>query len=181
MSAIFAFFRIIYEQKEKVILGILVIAFVGVAFLQWKSRKNGNSDSDGGKSVEQLVQGNWKPSPPREPRSYSVPALTSPYKLERYLELIGGRNIFEKPGTQADKGRTIEEARWPAIRVKSIFDPTRSNKYIAIIEVDKHSRIVKEGDEFDGFEVMRIDGIRNCLTIQSSALREDKEFCKKDE
>ncbi len=180
MGAILAFLKVIYEQKEKVILGILVLAFAGVAYFQLKAEKNSASDNNGGKNPDQLTYGDWKPAPSRTPQKYEVTPLRNEYPLATYFKLLGSRNIFGKPRRErgVDKGKA--EPEWPKIRVKSVFDPTQSGSYIAIIEVDKRSRIVKEGQQFEGFEVRRIDGVRSCLTISKRQLDEEKEFCKEE-
>ena len=181
MGAIVSFVKFIYEEKEKIILGILILAFVGVAFVQIRSKKKNDSNNGGGKSPEQLVRGNWTPKARRKPQSYNVPAVTSPFPLTKYYELFSNRNIFGRP--QKDKaGETVgvKKPEWANIRVKSVFDPTHSGNYIAIIEVNKRSRIVREGQLFEGHEVLRIDGVRNCLTIGRRDLKDEKEFCKEE-
>lgn len=180
MSAILAFLRLIYEHKEKIILGVLVLAFAGVAFFQWRAKRGGDSNNSDGKNPDEFIYGDWKPAPPREPKTYKAPPLENEYPLETYYELLGNKNIFGKPRRERGGDKEETEPEWPNIRVKSVFDPTQSGSYIAIIEVDKRSRIVKEGQQFEGFEVRRIDGVRSCLTISRRQVDEEKEFCKEE-
>lgn len=175
MSSILAYLKIIYGHKEKVILGILIITFAVVGYQQYKLKKDvivkGKGDQPGELKHDY--------SPPRPAASYSVHPLTNPYPLDAYKKLVG-RNVFEKPQKEKDRGREEKKAEWANIKVKSVFDPTQSGSYIAIIEVDKRSRIVKEGQKFDDYEVQRIDGVKSCLSIRMGALNEEKEFCKEE-
>lgn len=179
MAAFLAFLKSVYGHKEKIILGILVIIFLGVGYQQYKLKKN--YDPNNGKSNPgESVKDNWKPSPPRKPTQYALRHLENPYPLDTYEKLIAKRNIFEKPQKERAKGKEEKPAEWAKIKVKSVFDPTQSGSYIAIIEVDKRSRIVKEGQQFDDYEVQRIDGVRSCLSIRLRSLNEEREYCKEN-
>ena len=181
MGAIVAFLKTLYQHKEKIILGILVLAFAGVAVVYLRARKPGNSPSDNNKNSKNpkgLVDG-WKPAPPRKPQTFKAGSLNNAYPLDMYLKLADKRNIFEKPQKSGGPGKK-KEVQWATIKVKSVFDPTQSGSYIAIIEVDKRSRIVKEGQQFEGYEVRRIDGVRGCLSITMRETDEEKEFCKEE-
>ncbi|MBI4830838.1 MAG: hypothetical protein HY801_04640, partial [Candidatus Lindowbacteria bacterium] len=90
MSAILAFLKTVYEHKEKVILGILVLALAAVAFVQTRSKKNSDSDEGNGKNPKQFINDEWKPAPPRPPGSYRVPAVNSPVPLSNYLDMVKG-------------------------------------------------------------------------------------------
>jgi hypothetical protein len=179
LGAILAFLKSVYGHKEKVIFGILVLVFIGVGYQQYKLKKNivpNKSDSNPGESVSD----NWKPSPPRKAVSYGFRALQNPYPLDTYEKLVSRKNIFEKPQKEKTAKKEEKAAEWATIKVKSVFDPTQSGSYIAIIEVDKRSRIVKEGQQFDDYEVQRVDGVRSCLSIRMKTLDEEREFCKEE-
>ncbi|MBI5118707.1 hypothetical protein HZA56_19740 [Candidatus Poribacteria bacterium] len=177
MGAILAFLKSVYEQKEKVILGILVLALAIVAYVQTRGNEDDEPNEGESKNPKQLIDDDWKPAPPREAGSYSVPAVTSPFPMSKYLQLLEGKEVFGKPRTEGDKGKAGKE-EWADIKVKSIFDPTHTGSYIAILEMNKRSRIVKEGEQFEGYEVRRIDGVRNCLTMIRREWKDEKEFCK---
>ena len=180
MDAILAFLKTLYQHKEKIILGILVLAFAGVGFVQLRGKKNSNSPSGQDNNPAPITDG-WKPAPARQPQAFAAAgSLDNPYPLDKYLKLTEKRNIFEKPQTASAKGTKDKEVQWASIKVKSVFDPTQSGSYIAIIEVDKKSRIVKEGQQFEGYEVRRIDGVRGCLSITMRETDEEKEFCKEE-
>lgn len=179
MSSILAILKSIYEHKEKIILGILILVFVGVGYVQFKNRGSiDSSGADGERTPEQIVREGWKPAPPRKPESFGVPRLSAQYSLETYTDLVA-KDIWTPPEVKRP-GSEPREEKWASIRVKSIFDPTQSGSYIAIIEVDKRSRIVREGQQFEGYEVRRIDAVRNCLTISRRGSEEEKEFCKEE-
>lgn len=186
MSAVLAFFKFIYEQKEKLILGVLVVVFAGVAFVHVRAKKDSGSKKENAKNSPITGRDKREIVPPREPSQYRVPVLGNKYSLETYLRLIKKKDIFKEPEIKREKPeRGLEEKipRWAGITIKSIFDPTRSGSYIAIIEVDKRRRFVREGEQFGEYEVRRIDGVRNCLTIVRRGTKgegEEKEFCKKD-
>lgn len=179
MDAILAFLKTLYQHKEKIILGLLILAFAGVGFVQLRVKKNSDSP-DGEEKNPTPITGDWKPAPMRQPQVFPVGSLDNPYPLDKYLELTKKRNIFERPQTASAKGTKGKEVQWASIKVKSVFDPTQSGSYIAIIEVDKKSRIVKEGQQFEGYEVRRIDGVRGCLSITMRETDEEKEFCKEE-
>jgi len=180
LGAILAFLKSLYEYKEKVVLGLLIVAFVSMAVVQVRLKKKSEASGNSGKNPDELISDGWKPAPPRTATQYDVPMLTNPYPLERYYKLLGQKNIFGKPAKDLGKGRGPERTEWLNIRVKSVFDPTQTGNYIAIIEVDKKSRIVKEGQQFEGYEVKRIDGVRSCLTMSWRELDEEREFCKEE-
>ena len=176
MDAIIAFLRPVYEQRDKIILGVLVLALAGVAFVQVRQKKNSDSN---GKNPDEFINDGWKPSPARTPQSYDILPLINRYPLESYSEWITEKNIFGKPQKEKGGGPGGKETEWAELKVKSVFDPTQSGSYIAIIELDKRSRIVKEGQQFEGYEVLRIDGVRRCLTVSRRDSKDEKEFCEK--
>jgi hypothetical protein len=178
LDAILAFLKKVYQHKEKIILGILVLAFIGVAVTQLRVKKNTDSPGGGNDNPTRIIDG-WKPAPRRQPQSYKIESLNNPYPLATYVKLAEKKNIFEKP-QKSEAAKQGKEAEWASIKVKSVFDPTQSGSYIAIIEVDKRSRIVKEGQQFEGYEVRRIDGVRGCLSITKRGTDEEKEFCKEE-
>ena len=180
MSAILAFLKSLYEHKEKVILGVLFVAFVSVAYIQYKAKKKVASENGGEGSVSIIK---FDPKPPREPATYFVPPFDNPFGVEEHRELVKKRDVFAKPEKAKPGKQQDKKEEWAQIRVKSVFDPTQSGSYIAIIEVNKRSRIVQEGDLFGTYEVERIDGVRNCLTIswrEAKEVENRKEFCKED-
>jgi hypothetical protein len=177
LGAILAFLKSVYEQKEKVILGILVLALAIVAFLQTRGNEDDESNEGDGKNPKQLINGGWKPASPREPGSYGIPAVTSAFPVSKYLQTLEGKDVFGKPRAEGDKEKAGKK-EWADIRVKSIFDPTHTGSYVAILEMNKRSRIVKEGEQFEGYEVRRIDGVRNCLTMIQREWKDEKEFCR---
>ena len=70
---------------------------------------------------------------------------------------------------------------WPEIKVKSIFDPTNSENYIAILEINYRRLFVKAGEHLNGFEIIGIDGESKCVTIAKHGpgdALEEREFCK---
>jgi len=72
-------------------------------------------------------------------------------------------------------------AGWPEIEVKSVFDPTRSGNHVAILKIGNKSSIVKAGDRSEIYEILKIDGKRNCVTVGKFGPRnttEEREFCK---
>lgn len=186
MSAVLAFFKFIYEHKEKLILGVLVVVFAGVAFVHVRAKKNSGSKKENAKNSTITGQDKRKGPPRRKPSQYRIPVFGNKYSLETYLRLIKKKDIFKEPEIKKEKPEQEPKKkipRWAEITIKSIFDPTRSGSYIAIIEVDKRRRFVKEGEQFGEYEIRRIDGVRNCLTIVRRGTRgegEEKEFCKKD-
>ena len=78
------------------------------------------------------------------------------------------------PGTIKADSR---DGDWPNIEVKSVFDSTNSQDFIAILEIDNRRRFVKEGDSFDSYTVLRVDGITKCVAIIKSDSQEEEEFC----
>jgi tetratricopeptide (TPR) repeat protein len=78
------------------------------------------------------------------------------------------------PATRRDTG---EGAQWPDIRVKSVFRPEQSGSYISIIEMNGRRRFAKEGDEFSGLRVLRVDGTDNCITVSHPSLGE-RQYCE---
>lgn len=185
MSAILAFLKLIYEQKEKVILGVMIAAFIGASAYQWKAIKDDGKGGNTGGGNSSGGDGK-RPSPPvRKPKTFAVPQVTNQHSLDTIVELVLKRDIFKAPGTdRSTPGLGSEKSsEWAKINVKSIFDPTRSGTYIAIIEVDDRRRFVKEGERFGEYEIRRIDGVRNCLTIVrrgSARGGEEREFCEKE-
>jgi hypothetical protein len=175
LSSILAYLKIIYFHKEKIVFGILIIAFAAIGYQQYKLK--GSLAENGGNNPGNKG-GDF--SPPRKPASYSVRPLTNPYPLDTYHKLVAKKNVFAKPAKEESKAQQGKKVEWATIKVKSVFDPTQSGSYIAIIEVDKRSRIVKEGQQFDDYEVQRIDGVKSCLSIRMRALDEEREFCKEE-
>ncbi len=178
MSSILAFLKLIYESKEKVVLGAVIVAFVGVGAYQWRAKGSDDSTGNGGGK---------KPSKRRRAASsYEVPQIGNQYSLQKILELTAQKkNIFEEPKSEKVGSRKggQRDSKWPEIVIKSIFDATRSGSYIAIIEVDKRRRFVKEGEHFGEYEVRRIDGVKKCLTIVrrgSGSEGDEKEFCTEE-
>jgi len=178
LGAIVAFLKSVYAHKEKIVLGILLLAFAGVGYQQYKLKKN--VEPAGAGNPEKVLQDDFKPAPPRTPVSFDLPSLNNPYPLDTYYNLATKRNVFERPQKDKEKEKQEKVVEWANFKVKSVFDPTQSGSYIAIIEVDKRSRIVKEGQQFDDYQVQRIDGVRSCLSIQMRALGEEREFCKEE-
>jgi hypothetical protein len=176
LGSIVALLKKIYEQKEKIILGILVVAFAGVAYIQLK--KNDDPDNPRPGNSASLI-GDFTPATPRQMVYVEVPNVGNKYSLETYYNVVAKRNIFRPPG-QVDRGGKAEAPQWAQMKVKSVFDPTQSGSYIAVIDVDKRTRIVKEGQLFEGYEVRRIDGVRSCLTIYRRDIDQEKEFCKEE-
>ncbi|MEW5902399.1 MAG: hypothetical protein AB1715_13120, partial [Acidobacteriota bacterium] len=151
-----------------------------VAFIQVKGPKKQDNGGEG-KNPTELTPGGKKPGPPRTPESYEMPVVDNTYPMATYLKVLE-KNIFGKTVSEGPGGAG-QEPEWAAIKVKSIFDPTRSGSFIAVIEVDKVTRFVKEGESFEGYEIQRIDGVKNCLTIvrrRSGRAKGEKEFCKEE-
>jgi len=184
LSAIIAFLKLVYEHKEKVILGVMIVAFAGVAAYQWKAGKNGGSDGTSGGNSSGANGGEGSASA-RKPQTYEVTGVANQYPLEKMLQFVKKRDIFTEAGVAGvgSKQGDGKDGMWAEIKVKSIFDPTRSGTYIAIIEVDDRRRFVKEGEHFGEYEIRRIDGVRNCLTIVrrgSGSEGDEREFCKEE-
>jgi len=180
LSAILAFLKLIYTHKEKIILGVMIVAFAGVAYTQWKAKNAGEAGGKGGTDSGGIVQpDDNKASPPaRKPQSFDVPPVANTYPLDIYARVTTKKDIFEEPARERRERGEEKPKEWAQINVKSIFDATRSGSYIAIIEVDKRRRFVKEGEQFEEYTVQRIDGVRNCLTIVKRGEEEEKEFCR---
>jgi hypothetical protein len=174
LGAILGFLKRLYEHKEKIILGALVIAFIGVGYFTWKERKNPNPN--GGELEIPTADGG---PPPVE--KYPIPNLGNQVALETQWELTDDE-IFEKPETEESESGEEQEAEWPTIEIRSIFDITKSGNFIAIIEINGKREFKKEGETFlDQYEVRRIDGVRNCLTIVKRGAKSgenEREFCK---
>ncbi len=185
MSAILAFLKLIYEQKEKVILGVMIAAFIGASAYQWKAIKDDGKGGNTGGGNSSGGDGK-RPSPPvRKPKTFAVPQVANQHSLNTIVELVLKRDIFRAPGTQGPgQGPGSEKSsEWAKITIKSIFDPTQTGAYIAIIEVDGKRRYSREGERFGEYEIRRIDGVRNCLTIVrrgSARGGEEREFCEKE-
>ena len=176
MGAILGFLKLLYEHKEKIILGALIIAFTGVGYTYWK--KSGDEGKNG-------------PEPPPKPptgtaleikaKKYKIPNLGNRSPIEKQLAHTD-EGIFTIPEQTEGTTDTVEQAEWPTIVIKSIFDATRSGTFIAIIEVNGKREFMKEGEDFlEFYEVRRIDGVRNCLTIvkrKSKSGEDEREFCK---
>ncbi len=180
MSAVLAFLKSLYGHKEKVILGVLFIAFVSVAYIQVKEMQSSDAENGSEDPVNIIA---FEQKERRKPREYPVPSFDNSFDIEKHVDLVRKRDIFAPPKKEPRGGRQDEKEEWAEIRVKSVFDPTQSGSYIAIIEVNKRSRIVKEGDQFGEYEVQRVDGVRNCLTIYWTKAKEvenRKEFCKEN-
>ena len=174
MGAILGFLKSLYEHKEKIILGALVIASIGVGYIKWKDQKS--PDPDGGETDKIPVASGG----PIDPQSYSVPRIGNSTSLETQWALVD-EGIFEIPEREKGPGGDkVDE--WPTIVIRSIFDATKTNNYIAIMEINGKREFKKEGEIFlESYEVRRIDGVRNCLTIvKRGSSGEQREFCKED-
>ena len=181
MNAVLAFLKFLFRHKEKIILGIMLIAFAAVAYTQWEiiKERNSSSQDDEGENPNDTPEDD-KPVPPaRKPESFRVPRLINKYGKDTYVELVTARDIFKEPEKKKRGSEPEKPKEWAEVNVKSVFDPTRAGSYIAIIEVDKRRRFVKEGEQFDEYTVKRIDGVRNCLTIERRGEGE-REFCKEE-
>jgi hypothetical protein len=181
LGAILGFLKRLYEHKEKIILGLVVIASIGFGYVQWKEWKGGDEGDGPEKNGETggIPVPDDTPLPP--PPSYAVPNLGNRVSLENQWTLADN-GIFEKPEPKEGPDATDQPAAWPTIVIRSIFDATKSGTFIAIIEINGKREFKKEGEFFlDSYEVRRIDGVRNCLTIVkrgSITGEEEKEFCK---
>jgi hypothetical protein len=182
LSQILGFLKLLYEHKEKIILGALVVVFVGVGAFQWKEIKGEGSDGKGGSNAGGPVDPKPK-TKPRPPTKYPIPQFGNQSSLNTYLE-ITDPGIFVPPKQEGEsKSGEPTEKKWAQIKVKSIFDATKSGSFIAIIEVDRKRMFVKEGEQFGEYSVDRIDGVRNCMTIgrRGSKSGEGKrEFCEEN-
>jgi hypothetical protein len=98
----------------------------------------------------------------------------------RYTTLAAKKDVFEEPAAKRRGEEEDKPKEWAEIKVKSIFDATRSGSFIAIIEVNNRRRFVKEGEQFDEYTVQRIDGVRNCLTIVRRGEEGEREFCREE-
>jgi len=183
LSSILALFKLIYKNKEKVVLGAVIVAFVGVGVYQWRAKGSDDSTDNSGDDLS----GDRKPSkPPRGADTFQVPQFGNQYPLPKIIELTAEKkNIFETPkDRKAGSGKGGQQgSKWAKVVIKSIFDATRSGSYIAIIEVDERRRFVKEGERFGEYEVRRIDGVKKCLTIVrrgSGSEGDEKEFCTEE-
>jgi hypothetical protein len=45
------------------------------------------------------------------------------------------------------------------------------------MELNKRSRFVREGDRIDAYEVVRMDGEKQCLILRESSSEREREFC----
>jgi hypothetical protein len=176
LGKLIGFFKSLFEHKEKVVLGVLLIAFIWVSVAQWDEIMGGGSGEEIGNSPAP------KPSdPPRVPQKYGVPKFGNEVPPEDIFELVNA-GIFTRPEDvepgDADKPKVPV---WAKINIRSIFDATQSGSFIAIIDVDNIRKFVKEGETFGDYTIKRIDGVKSCITLsrRGSAGSEDtKEFCK---
>ncbi len=156
----------------------MIVAFAGVAYTQWKYKKErGASGTNPGGSTQ--TGGSGQSSPPRKPQSFRIPVVGNRYPLNTYLK-VAAEDPFKEPEREKPGKKPDEPKKWAEINIKSIFDPTRSGSYIAIIEINDRRRFVKEGDQFDEYMVYRIDGVKNCLTIERRGEEQKREFCKEE-
>jgi hypothetical protein len=174
LSAILQFLKLLYEHKEKIILGALVVAFIGVGAVLWKKEEKTISPEPGG----------GKKTSVRKAKTYPIMRLGNRHPLDILIENTD-MEIFAPSAVVADKGggKKGKEDVWAEVKIKSVFDATRSGSFIAIIEVNKKRMFVKEGERFQGYSVTRIDGVRKCLTIVKRGSQkgdEEKEFCIED-
>jgi hypothetical protein len=180
LGAILGFLRLLYEHKEKIILGALIIAFTGVGYDHWKKRDKGGPP---GGNTGGAKNGEEPPPPPLPPvPTYGIPNLKNRFSIETQLALTD-ESIFVMPEPGEKPTEDDKPDEWPTIDIKSIFDATKSGNFFAIIEVNGKREFMKEGGIFhEHYEVRRIDGVRNCLTIvnrRSKGGKEDeREFCK---
>jgi hypothetical protein len=179
LSAVLSFFKFIYRHKEKIVLGVMVVAFAGMAYFQWKAKQNEGINGNGGTNSGDNGKQNEGP-PPRDPQKFNVPPITNQYPVEKYVQQVTKKDIFVEPARQTDRPDKDEPKAWADINIKSIFDPTGTGSFIAIIEVDNRRRFVKEGEQFDDYTVQRIDGVRNCLTIAKRGETDEREFCREE-
>ena len=178
MSAILVYLKLLYEHKEKIILGALVIAFIGVSADLLRGENGGPNDP--GKKPPPPKSGGGTTTP-RKPKEYRAPHLGNLQHREILIENTGPE-IFA-PAKGLSKTVAGKEAAWAEIVIKSVFDATRSGSFIAIIEVDGKRDFVKEGQQFGNYQVTRIDGVKKCLTIVrrgSQSEENKKEFCTED-
>ena len=177
MGAILGFLKLLYEHKEKIILGALIIAFTGVGYTYWKDKQGGDTPVKPPRPV--------KIDPPVDDElkvpKYKIPNLGNHTPIDQQWALTD-KGIFTIPEPTEGETDTPQADVWPTIVIKSIFDATRSGTFIAIIEVNGKREFMKEGEDFqEYYEVRRIDGVRNCLTIvksKSKSGEDEREFCK---
>jgi len=177
LGAILGFFKLLYEHKEKIILAVLIVAVASVGYGYWKKLGDGTSPTENGNGPGAKPP----PPPPPPPPPVEIPKLGNVIPLEEEWKLTD-ESIFTKPVPVEQTEEETQQAEWPKIEVKSIFDATKSGNFFAIIEVNGKREFLKEGAVFNEFyAVKRIDGVRNCLTIvkrRSESGENEKEFCK---
>lgn len=86
----------------------------------------------------------------------------------------------EDEAIKVDQATTVDDTEWVPFEVKSVFDPTGSGDYIAIIRMNARSKMLREGEEFDGYEALKIDGPKKCITITRKDTNEKRVFCVGD-
>ena len=98
------------------------------------------------------------------------------FSVERdHVFITASEEVVEKEGrTKEDRPRPARRAN---IKVKSVFDPTMSGTYMARLEIGGRKQFVKEGDQFDDYEVLRIDGEGQCVTLRKSGSAREEDFC----
>jgi hypothetical protein len=186
LGAILGLLKLLYEHKEKILLGALIIAFAGVGYMHREKIMGGDPSADNAKGPPKKPK-----KPPRaddkgkgdtkKTKKYPIPNLGNRLSVEQMWALTD-EEIFVIPEAGQDATEETAEVRWPTIEIKSIFDPTKSGNFFAIIEVNGRREIKKEGETIEQHYLLRnIDGIRNCLTIinrKSPGGNDEREFCK---
>jgi hypothetical protein len=174
LNAILQFLKLLYENKEKIILAALVVAFIAVGAVLFRGEK------DGGPADKKPKTGGTPEI--RDPVTVPLVRLGNQHVLDILIENTSP-SIFFPSKVTAGGGDKEKGDVWAEITIKSVFDATNSGSFVAIVEVDKKRRFLKEGDRFGGYSITRIDGIRKCLTIVRRGAQkgeEEKEFCAKD-
>lgn len=96
---------------------------------------------------------------------------------ENVRQWFHDRSSFQVEGKSWEPMKCVTW-EWPEIQIKRIFeDPEKPGVYVAVIEADKKSRFVIEGERFEGLEVVFVDSTSNCVHLKSAELDEEKTVC----
>ena len=181
MNAFLAIIRFLLANREKAVLGIMLLLCVSMGGLSVLQARQKPTDGARPALTREEVLETW--DTPRTEHPYPSAALDNTTPFEETARVLERRRSIFRPGEAGSVGGRIDpgdDTAWPDVVVRQVSQPTPGGAWIAQLEIAGKVHIGREGRTIlkGRYEIQRIDRTRLCVELLRRMDDEVHEFCK---
>lgn len=168
MEKILEVFKKLKKHPEKIILVFFLVA-LGLAVLE--ARGGEGEQGEGRKSIMDDRGVNTLPPPAK----YKPVPLGSERPQDDYKPILSLFNPDRKlPSATSELEDKNEPPPWDEMELSSIVDLTGKGENTAIMKMGGKTYFLEEGETFEKYELVKIDGVQKTVTVYRREFKDEK-------